>query len=100
MPAAYVMVGAVVIWNLSEPVWIGTHVSSGCTRVLEPNSHAVGFGESSIRLDRLLNQRSNLDANEFEDDASSLHLLDIENVVDESHETLAVGVRDRDQAAR
>ena len=66
-------------------------------RTLKPNSHAIAFGECPIGLDRLLDQRSDIDATEIEDDPSGLHLLDIENVVDEPHQALAVAVRDRKQ---
>src|SRR3984957_462076 len=61
---------------LEQPVRIGAHIGSN-TPVLEPNSHAVVFGESLIGIDRLLNNRSNIGASEIEDDAPALHLLDV-----------------------
>src|ERR1700685_2899706 len=78
--------------NLEQPVWIGSHIGSD-TPVLEPNSHAIVFGEALIGVDRLPNNRSNVCAPEIEDNAPGFHLLDVENVVDEPHQALAVGMR-------
>jgi hypothetical protein len=48
-------------------------------------------------FDHLLDQRADLDALQIEGDPSRLDLLDVENVVDQANEPLAVGVSDGGQ---
>ena len=73
--------------------------SNGYRCRVEPNPHVETFGKRAICLDRLLDQRSNLDALEIEDRFARLHFFDIENVIEQPNEPLAVRVCDREQAA-
>ena len=75
--------------HLSEPVRIGAHFGqNGCG--VEPESHAKAFGEAAAALDRVLDQWSNLHPHHVKNDFPGFDLFDIENVVDESDQALAV----------
>ena len=82
--------------DLDQPIGIAAHFA-GFRRGIEPNPHAVTLGESAIGLNRLHDQRTNLDSFENEDDLAGFDLLHFENAVDQPDKPLAVRVRDRDQ---
>ena len=75
--------------GLHKPVGVCAHVD-GYRRRVEPNSNVRTFGNRAICLDRLLDQRSDLDAIEIEDDLARFHFLDIENVIEQANEPLAI----------
>ncbi len=46
----------------------------------------------------MFDKATHVDAHDIEDHLARFDLLDVENVVDETHQPLAVGMRDRNQA--
>ena len=64
----------------------------------EFDSHAVADCEALVGLDDLFDQRRDVHLLQYEFDLAAFQLLDIEDVVDKTHQPLTVGVRDRDEA--
>jgi hypothetical protein len=89
-------VGQQVGHHLRQPVRIGVHLA-GHRRRVESDPYAVVVREAAIGLDRLLHDRVRLDAPESEGDLVGLHLLDVQNIVDQPDQPLAVRLRDREQ---
>src|SRR5665648_964391 len=82
--------------DLDQPIGVGGHLENARGSV-ELDPHPVALGESTIGFDRLLHERPYLDSLQDEDDVAGLDLLDVEDVVDEPDEPLAVGVGDGEQ---
>ncbi len=64
---------------------------------IEPHAHAKAVGKAAIGVDGLLDQRARVNASELEDGLAGLDLFDIENIVDEADQPLAVALRDADE---
>ena len=86
-----------LVTTCDEPVGIGAHDRARRTAGSSRTRDAVALGKAAVGLDRLLDQRAHVDALEVEHDLAGLDLLDVENVVDQPHQPLAVLVRDLEQ---
>ncbi len=85
--------------NLGKTVRIGRHLAASRIRI-EPHAHGKSVGIAAIGVDHLLDQRAHIDPLEIEDDFAGFDLFDVEDVVDEPHQPLAVGLRDGEEPQR
>src|SRR5262249_11406829 len=79
--------------HLRQPIWISRHIAC-LGGGIETYPHVEAIRVGAISLDHLLDKRTCVDPLEIENDLSRLDLFDIENVVDQTNEPLAVTVRD------
>ena len=92
-------VGEQVGDDLGEPIAVGEH--SALVRCLvEPEAHTKVVREGAIGFHGLFQQGTQFEIFEMKDDLASLDPLQVEDVVDQPHQPLAVGVRDREQPHR
>ena len=83
--------------DLGEAVGIGVHLAGGI--VVEANADVEAVGKTAARLDDLLDQRARAEALKLKRGLAGLDLLDVEDVVDEADEPLAVDLGNADQSS-
>src|SRR6185369_8907086 len=85
--------------DLHEPIRIGANIIRR-RRGVQCDAHAVLLGESEIAFDGLRDERANCNAFQGEYNLAGIDLLHVEDAVDEPAQSLAVCMRDREQAHR
>ena len=87
-------VGEQICEHLQQAVGVGSDID---LRFVVDQQHACGFGHQLHTVHRLLDQVGHLDRPEDQRLAPALGALQIENVVDEPHQTVRVAERDAQQ---
>ena len=86
--------------DLRQPVGVGAHIDGGGRNGLQFEGDAGADGVTAARLDGLLDERAHDHPLDDKDGVPRFHSGDVEKIVDQPDQPLAVLLRNREQARR